>query len=244
MVHLFNIGDYTRCVLYGSLGQQLAEKFGYSNKEIIKRIFSWKINALLLSNQQLRISEEIKAKIKEYKKTGFEDYVGVLYAQWADAYMKVGLIDSAFACYRKSFQYCRSSGYAEGCASALSNMGLIYSNYRSNNQKALDFYFMALTYPGEIVTISIFTNIGNTYSADLQFDSAFIYYQKAFDLIHPGLNESDLLNNRNNELNSKSAEFSIALVLDKADARLNQFKHTRNEQQLKQALEAYKTCLL
>jgi tetratricopeptide (TPR) repeat protein len=223
------------------LSQDLAEKYGYEHTYIIKRIFAWKINALLLLNNYPLVAEELNNKMQEYERFRNDDYIGNLYQLWAKYYLGTGQIDSALFIYRKSFQFNLKIKFKEGCASSLNSIGFLYSEYLKDFPKALDYYFKALNYADERESLSILTNIANTNTREHLFDSAFYYYQKAFDQIHTGMNESALLKGWNGASLNNLAEYLVTLVLDKADAHLYQFKATGKENQLKQTLASYRT---
>ena len=236
-----NTGDYLRCIQYASLSQNLSVKFGYSHSDIIKRIFTWKVNALLLLNNYPQVAEELKNKIQEYEYFKSDEYLGNLYGLWTKYYLGTGKIDSALISNQKSFQYNFKMKSNEGCASALNGIGFIYFEYLNQYPRALQYYFKALFYADTKEALSIYTNIGNVYVKRHLFDSAFYYFQKAFDQIMPGMNEFKLLNSRNNEPLDKYAEFVVTLILDKADAYLFQYKSSGGQVQLNQMLLSYKT---
>jgi CHAT domain-containing protein len=239
--YLFMFGDYQRCVQYAVLGLNLAEKYGYNKAGITREIFAWKIEALLFLNNYPFAERELKNKIQEYEKSAYDNYLGNLFELWARYYLGTGKTDSALYSYKRAFYFNKKSKLTSGCATSLNSLGFVYFEKLQNYSNALKFYFEALSYSDEKETISSLTNIGNVYVRKHLFDSAFYFYQKAFDRIHPGLSESDLLNIRNSELLDNMAEYIVALVLDKADARLSQYKATRNKNQLNLTLDSYKT---
>jgi hypothetical protein len=241
VVNLMNTGDYSRSIQYSSFGQELAEKYGYSHTDIYKRIFAWKINALLLLNNYPLVAEELKNKIQEYEQFRNYDYLGNLYALWAEYYLRTNKMDSALSCFKKSFQLHLKIKNAAGCAFSLNAIGYVYFEYLHDYPKALHYYFASLSYPDADQSVSTFSNIGSVYAKKHLFDSAFYYYQKAFDQIRPGFNETGLLNNSVTKFTDNFVEYVIPLVLDKADAYLIQAKETGSENQLKQALGFYKT---
>ena len=241
IVSLFNIGDYTRCIRYASLGRELAEKYGYTNTSIIQRIFAWKINSFILLNNYPAVAAELKNKIQEYEHSKNYYYIGNLYASWGDYYRDTGKFDSALSCYKKSFQFHLKMNNKATCAPPLDGIGFIYDEYLHDYPKALYFYFKALSFSDSKESISILSNIGNVYAKRHQFDSAFYYYQHAFDQIHPGMNEFSLLDSVTDKTLNNMAEYIASLVLDKADVYLYQFKGTGKISLLKQALESYKT---
>jgi hypothetical protein len=98
-----------------------------------------------------------------------------------------------------------------------------------------------LKYANARESISIYANIGNVYTGLKLFDSAFYFYQKAFDQIRPGLNENGLIDKMIEFTLNNYAEYVVALVLDKADANLILYKEKGGETQLKVCLDAYRT---
>jgi CHAT domain-containing protein len=240
IIRLLNVGDYKRTVQYASLSQNLAEKYGYVNTDIIRRIFAWKINALLLLNDYPSVAIELKNKIQEYERLRYEDYIGNLYGLWARYYLGTGKTDSALLSYKKSFYFNKKSKLKEGCASSLNSIGFVYFEYLKDYSNALESYIKALDYSDSNESISIFTNIGNVYVKRKLFDSAFYYYQKAFDQVHPGMDENGLLNTRNIQSLGSLSEYLGTLVLDKADAYLCQYKVILSETLLKETLAYYK----
>ena len=136
--YLQNIGDYARCIRYATLGENFAEKYGFTGTNIIKWIFTWKINALLFLENYTSVALELKNKVKEYKYFPVDDNVGNLYQLWATYYLDIGNIDSALLSYRKSYQIYLKTKYEAGCASCLNGIGFIYSENLRDYSKALN----------------------------------------------------------------------------------------------------------
>ena len=224
MTNLFNSGDYRRCIQYASLSQDLAEKYGYTHSNIIKQIFSWKINALLLLKNYPVVAAELKNKIAEYSQSKDDDYIGNLYALWANYYIGIGKIDSALIYNRMAFRLNLNKKFNDGCEQSLGSIGFIYYQYLRDYDKALLNYFRAIQFAYRNQSISIFNNIGNVYLEKKQFDSAFYFYQRAFDQIHPGINEYGLPEILKKGPLVSMAEHVVTLVLDKADACLYKFR--------------------
>ncbi len=240
MMYLINIGDYERCVQYGTLGQTFARDYGFTHSVIIKRILAWKIDALRLLNDFPQMAAELKDKIQEYEHFRNYDYIGTAYGQWADYYLGMKKYDSALLSYETSFRFEKRMKYNTGSASSLANMGVIYFENLEDLPRALNLYFQALYYSNSVISVNLFTNIANVYVRRNLFDSAFYYFQKAFDQIRPGMNERLLLNSRNNEYFNNLADYIMTLVLDKTDAYLEQYKITLRKGQLRQALISYR----
>jgi tetratricopeptide (TPR) repeat protein len=230
--YLFNIGDYERCIQYASLCQNLSGKYKYEHADIIRRVFSWKVNALLLLKDYAMAGEELSGKIEEYRHFHGNDYLGNIYSLWAGYYIGSGKLDSVLFYDDMAFRFNLKRRFDVGCASSLGSMGNVYSEYLEDYTKALSCYFSALKFADSVQSISIYDNIGNVYVKKNQFDSAYYYYQKAFDQIYAGANETGLLKKLNNGFANNMAEHIVTLVLDKADAHLSQFRQTGNRSQL------------
>lgn len=238
--YLQNIGDYARCIGYARLSQNFADKYGYKGTNIIKWIFTWKINALLFLKNYTSVVSELKNKEKEYEHFPIDDNVGNLWQLWATYYLDIGKIDSALSSCNKSYQIYLATKYTAGCASILNDIGFIYSKNLMDYSKALNYYFKALTFNDARGSLSTLTNIGNLYVKKHKFDSAFYYYQNAFNQVSPGLDENGLLSIKNIQSYGSATEYLGTLVLDKADAQLSQYKVTLNENQLNHTLAFYR----
>ena len=240
IVNLFNVGDYIRCIQYASMAEHLADQYGYRNANIVKQIFSWKINALLLLKNYPEVARELKNKIAEYKRYQADAFTGNLYNLWADYYLRIEKIDSALYCYKEGLALNLKSGFSEGSEASLGSIGYIYQKYIKDYDKALLNFFRAAQFADSNQSISIFNNIANVYLEKNQFDSAFFYYQRAFDQIAPGLDENGLLRKLNKEPLFEMAEHVVTLVLDKADAYLLQYRQSGNDRLLPNVLSTYK----
>ncbi len=187
---LMEAGDYSRSIDYAVLGQIFAEKYGYQHSDAIRNLRSWKVNALIFTKNFPAVAVELKDRIQEYSQYGSPTFTGNLYALWAEYYKGIGEIDSALMSYTKALQFSQKSKSKFGYAASLSNIGIVYFENLHNYPNALNYYFKALNFSDVNESISIFTNIGNVYTKKNFFDSAFYFYQKAFDQIHPGMDEN------------------------------------------------------
>ena len=240
IVNLIKIGEYSRSVQYSLLSQNLAEKYGNEQSQANRQIFAWKINALIFLKEFPLIRNELNDKIQEYSKIGNQEYIGNLNELWGDYFVGIGKIDSAIVSYRKALKYISKTKLKTGYASSLNNIGLLYSERIRNYSKALEYYFKALIYADMNESISILTNIGNVYVARNLYDSAFYYYQRAFNQINPGMDENRMLIDKNIQSYRSVSEYLGTLVLDKADAHLGQYKLTLIKSQLEQTLAFYR----
>ena len=89
--------------------------------------------------------------------------------------------------------------------------------------------------------MNILSNIGGVYVQKGFYDSAFLYYQLAFDQIKPGIKERDLLQSQYDQFaRQKKTEYVTALLLDKGDAYLKFYKATGKLHAVKEAVRIYK----
>ncbi len=237
---LINVGDYQRAINYANLAQTLTNKNELEKASIVATIFSWKINALLLLKDYPAVANELNNRIQEYKKSRGDNFIGNLFALWSKYFLETGKTDSALYSMKKSFDYHLKSKFNKGCASSLNGIGFIFSEYINNYPEAYKYYYRALTYAERNESISILTNIGNVYKKRNLYDSAFYFYQKAFDQIDHGMDEDGLLKTKNIQSYGSLAEYIVSLILDKADAHLQQYETTHNNKLLKLTLDSYK----
>ena len=74
-----------------------------------------------------------------------------------------------------------------------------------------------------------------------QFDSAYFFFHSALNTIKPGIDENELVAQMEEYVNANKAEFVAQLVLDKADAFLQEYLHQKKATALQTALHIYKT---
>jgi Tfp pilus assembly protein PilF len=186
------------------------------------------------------VAAELKNRISEYSKSGDPSFIGNLYALWAEYYIGTGQIDSAVISYNRAMRFNLNLHSKSGYAASLNNIGILYFENLQSYKDALDYYTRALAYSNTNESISVLTNIGNVYTAKHEFDSAFYFYQKAFDQIHPGMNETGLLNTPHIESLNSLSEYLVTLVLDKTDAYFSQYKESGNDHLLSKVIYSYR----
>ncbi|MFM9909722.1 MAG: CHAT domain-containing protein, partial [Chitinophagaceae bacterium] len=127
------------------------------------------------------------------------------------------------------------------CAAKLNNIGYtIYFKRLKNYRKALNYYYQALQYATSQDSSNTLGNIANVFVEKGIFESAFYYFQKAFDQIRPGITEAELLNTFGDQLNGNYTEYISGLLLDKADAHLQQYKISKLASALQKALHLFR----
>ncbi len=151
--------------------------------------------------------------------------------------------------YQKALQANRQIHFDLGCLQILEDIGyLIYYEPGRGSDKALAYYKKAMGYidPENKTTLqkfeilNLFTNIANVYVEQSNYDSAFYYFQSAFNQVKHGLNENTLLASPLDSFFAyRRMPFLIALLIDKGDACLKAFRQTRQQHFMKDALRIY-----
>ena len=145
----------------------------------------------------------------------------------------------AISYFKKCFQYNRQIGYNKGCAQALNNIGFTYSTKVHQNKLAIPYYFTALKYADANESLNIFANIANIYVEAGNYDTAFFFFQKAFNQLGAGFTDVDLLKNDTPEQSGEITEYITGMVLDKAAAWLSKYKATGSKEALEEAIRIY-----
>ena len=90
------------------------------------------------------------------------------------------------------------------------------------------------------MTLGILGNIANVFIKKGLYDSAWNYFQLAFDQVRPGMNESGLLKRQEEDFQSDEMRYLVNLVVDKADGKQKQFDETLNREAIKEAIAVYR----
>ncbi|MEO6843701.1 MAG: hypothetical protein ABI184_00940, partial [Ginsengibacter sp.] len=240
---LFNKGDYFRCVDYANLAESLVAKTSINDvdrEEASLEYFQWKINAFVFLKKTDEAGRELIKKIDFAVKNRKNDLLGTLYGLYGFVERDEGKPLVAVDYYKKCFNYNYRINFKTGCAEALNNIGFTYSFYLNENKKAIFFLFKALKYADANEALNIYDNIANIYAKEKKYDSAFYYFQKAFDQLSPGITEKDLLNKNILASGGEITEYLTGMVLDKAATCLSQYKATGQEQALNDAINIYR----
>jgi len=102
---------------------------------------------------------------------------------------------------------------------------------------ALSYFRKAIMYADNNDSIQIFNNLGTTYDKLGFFDSSFYFFQSAFDLLRPGMNENKLLDDFVGAMSdSRIIEYVTELIVSKASAYLHKYESTNDKQSLQLAI--------
>jgi len=239
--YFFSTGDYQRCINYASMAETAVRENGYGDIDVVGRILTWKINALILLRNYTASEIILQGKIDDYRRSHSTTYIGIMYSLLAKVAKEKGEFENSLLYYQKAFQNNLNNGFRADCSTALNNMGFLYFEKLHQPNTALSYYRKALSYADAMVSLVIFDNIANVYVQQGRYDSAQYYFQKSFDQIKPGINERDLLQHTQQYITTTFTDHISQLILDKADAYLTQFKEQKEKNILIEAIAVYKT---
>ncbi|HEX7905579.1 MAG TPA: CHAT domain-containing protein [Chitinophagaceae bacterium] len=256
--YYFDIGDYYSCINTAeSCEKYVLENEGtFSNtdtaviRQIAKSSFGWHINALFRTGNFEKAGDLLANKVNEYKKEKRKDYLALTYAQLAEVYEEKGDDQKALLFYNMAFTTYKNDHNNYNCKQTLNNIGQAIFNHSDNNDKALDYYRRALRYKDNgkfgpradaLETLNIFGNIANVYERKVLYDSAFKYFQLAFNQLKTGIDETGVLNYSLEEfLTYKKIHYLSGLVIDKGDAYLEKYRIANDPGAAREALRIYK----
>ena len=255
----YDIGDYQRCVndaeRCGKLALEYIRNGGALEHSagipIVSSSLGWQVKALLQLKNYKTAEELLANKLIEFKNAGLLNYFGMVYQQLAEVEMNKGNYDDALIKYNLSVKYDHEAGYDFNCKQTTKDLGyfLYYSHFKDNT-KALLCFRRALTYINKdrdldrkdvAESLDILADMANIFAREGKFDSAFTYYQLAFDQIRPGTNEMDILKSSPEELiENRKIHYLTSLLIDKADAYLQKFKVTKDLNSLNESIRVYR----
>jgi CHAT domain-containing protein len=233
-------GDYYKCIQFSNLGEILSRsEAAYSH--FLYYYIIWKINSFILLNKFNEAEELLKNTITEYLQSKDKVFLGVFYGLLARISEEKGDEKNALAYLDKCIHFNGLAKNQNGCAEALNNIGYnLYYKRLKKYDAALKYYNRALPYAGTPEALNIYDNIANIYVARGMFDSAFYFFQRAFDQLRPGINDRELLNHAGQYFTDNFTEYIANLLLDKCDAYLVFYGKNEEEKNLKQAIASYK----
>jgi tetratricopeptide (TPR) repeat protein len=247
-----DIGDFQRCFVYSSLGETLTQKL-FSNADsldYVANFFNNRMIALIELNFLDSARMAITKKIQEFLLIKEEKNLGSFYNHLSVIAIKQKKIEDALKYFKVSLNWHKKNRNGYGTKQALNNIGYLYVNSMNDVPSGLKYYREAFKYKtdyslqastDEIESLNIFGNIGNAFAHDNQFDSAFVYYQYAFDILGKGTDENTLadLPMEKFTVNPKLFYFTN-LVRDKGATFIAQFRHTNDRHFLDEAIRTFK----
>lgn len=257
--YYYDIGDYHRCIEDAIACEKLFSEYITSEiplyrksaRELSSYSLGWHVKALLELNEYEEAEKLIANKLKQYQRAGLVDYMGLIYAQKAEIEEHKGNFQNALLCLEKSLTYDQKTRDYFNCKQTLKNIGFeIYFEHLHDGDEALVYYRKALSYTGmdklEKIkdaneSLDIFADIANVYVRKGNYDSAFWYFQLAFDQIKPGTNETDILHYPADKLiEIKKIHYLTNLMIGKGDAYLQKYLKTKDSKELAKSIRVYK----
>lgn len=256
--YFFDKGDYHRCIKDAELCEKLALEFIKSKPPDIEKqhadshAFSssgWYVNAQLALNNYQAVETYLAGRIERYKQLKLPNYLGVTYGQLAEMHWRKGNNKEALRYYEISLKYFHQTKDWLRYKQIMKSVGHdLYFQTLNNYGKALECYRIALASfsddqpeENEMEELNIYANIANVYVRQKKFDSAFLYFQRAFDQVKTGVDETYILYASPEEKRSyKKVHYFASLVMDKGDALLEKFKANRDQRDLNEAVCVYK----
>jgi CHAT domain-containing protein/tetratricopeptide (TPR) repeat protein len=249
--NLYEKGDFNLCADRSTLGELLIHKYYEYSDSLNHVVFFiyYKANALRALKKYDEEEQFLQSKKTALIKLKDKDYIGVLYSLFGNLYAARREYKNAIRYFHEAVYYDKFSERKEICAEVLNEIGLIYSEKLNQNSLALQYYNKALscaqfkTLANGTVSDSFYIlgNVANVYVRMNLFDSAFYFFQKAFDKIKKGINETGLDFDIENYVNANTVHAVIKLVMDKAYAYVQQYYYNKNPDALSRALAIYKT---
>ena len=240
--YFFDRGDYYNCLNYTTIGEDIIRNSGYFPEDVFYYLI-WKINALNFLNRSGEAGQFADRAISQCLQAGNKTYLGSLLSLKASISAEKMDSSEAVSYTLRSLAYNRKAGNYPACAASLINLGFkLYFTKLHQYDMALKYYKEALKYAGDnnSVHILILDNMANAYVQKGDFSMAFYFFQQAFNKLRAGSDETVLLDNSENFLINTNSEYLINLVLDYAEARLSQYRQTKNAQDIRRAIHIYK----
>jgi hypothetical protein len=251
VIDLYNKGDFNRCIERSSLGEALIHKYYRYFDSLNHTIFfiTYKANALRSLGRFTEEEQFLRSKSKEFAKINNTIYKGDFYSLFGYLSISKNQYKNAIDYFKKAYYYNTLSVNKELGATVLNRIGMIYYENLHQNGPALQYYYKALKHSNNKVLANanasdsfyILGNIANVYAGMKLFDSAYYFFQRAFDKIKPGIDENDLAVHIEDYVIDNNAEHVVKLVLDKADAHLQEYDNKMNNGALSKALNIYKS---
>ena len=151
-----------------------------------------------------------------------------------------GNYEAALNYFQKAFQANHNLKYDKGCAQNLATIGMLYAKAFGKYKTGLDYCSRALPFADGGDSLFIFGQKANIYVLIEKFDSAQSYFQRAFNTVQTGMNETSILRNSFQFPGFNLLQTLSDLITDKGDAYVKQYYETKDIRFLQTALAVYK----
>lgn len=258
ILYFFDIGDYYRCSETAIMCEKLGKEYAASAAEkeapggLIYASVSlhWNVNALLALSRYDDAEKLLLEKIKEDQKTHNQNRLGTLYEQLAEVFAFEKQYKKSLFYFQEAFNKEQANGNTIVGWTILNNIGyfIYYLNY--NLDSALYYYRKALAIKNKdasqdklyaLESLNTLNSIADVFVRKGLFDSAFRYYQLAFDQIKPGANEDLVFKISQDELNGfGKIRYLTNLFISTGTAYHQYYRATGDVKALQKAIHIYK----
>ena len=254
--YFFNVGDYRRCAEHASMCEKLGKKFfeespkaNASGLRFASSSLHWHVNALIASKKYSDAEVLLMNRLNDNQQTELNFNRGTLVEQLAEVQVEKGEFRKALNSFSLALALEKKTDNRIGQKSILNNIGYFIYHRNNNPDSAIYYYRKALSIknikqPKEqeaIETLNILNNVAGAYVIKNDYDSAFRYFQLAFDQIKVGTNENEVLKSSQFELSQlRKIRYITSLFVEKAAAFHAQFRATKNEKYVQEAIRIYK----
>ena len=240
--YLFNKGEYSLCSNYAKLGEDIVQKY-YHQKDSIDYIVIFvakQANALFFSKNGLTAKNILEKKITEFVKKGDTKFLYAFYYLLGLIYQDLKQHDKALAFFKQAYQADLVLKYNKGCAQSLVSTGMLLAKNYNKCDVGLTYCATALKYADATDSLFIFKQTGNIYALQKNYNTAQDYFQRAFNTVRHGMDETTMLQNSFAFPGFNLLQNLSDLTTDKGDAFVQQYFYTKNDVYLKKALAIYK----
>jgi len=254
---LCETGDFYRSIEYANKGEDISSTIlhGMDSLKYSTQFFFWKVNALYFLNQFTQAEKILNKKIEEFSKVGTTDYDGYLYERMASIKTQEEDYPAAIKYYDQSLSSNKKKKAYLSCLQTYVNMGYyLYDDRLHNNEKALNCYSMALKFASlclnnaspmdsveiNIQRLNIYESMANVYVSKAVFDSAEIYFHKAYSQVIGDYEKNKSITGYNIDfIDGKNAVYLLYTLIDEGDGFLKKYYIFKDTNSLDEAARIY-----
>ncbi|MBS1662607.1 MAG: CHAT domain-containing protein, partial [Bacteroidetes bacterium] len=250
--YYYDIGDYDRCFKSALFNQSLIRKYGSGDDSIhlVLGCLTHMYNSLHQLGKYEQEEQLLKTSIDEFTAIKNEEGLGMFLNQLSLVYQQKHRYKDALDCLKQSYAFYKKINYQLGCSEALNNSGYIYLWHVKDYPQALAYCRRALACLPErrsadslaaLEALNDYDNIACAQTALGRLDSALFYFQKAFDQLQPGMNETTLLHSTQAQgYDEKRADYIPNMIIHKGDVYYRLYRQTGRREHLSEAIRVYK----
>ncbi|HEY6901303.1 MAG TPA: tetratricopeptide repeat protein, partial [Puia sp.] len=250
--YYYDIGDYDRCYKNALFNQSLIRKYssGGDSVQLILGCLRHMYNALHQLGKYDQEEQLLKTSIDQFTAMKNEEGLGMFLNQLSLVYQQKHEYKDALDCLKKSYAFHKNIGYQLGCSEALNNSGYVYLWHLKDYPRALDYCRRALAClpekrsPDSLAALEALNDYDNIACAQMamgRLDSALANFQRAFDQLQPGMDETALLHSTQARgYEEKRADYIPNVIIHKGDVYYRLYQRTGRREHLTEAIRVYK----